>query len=254
MPYKLQGRNVLITGGSRGLGAEIARKFAAEGSNVAINYVNSEAPAQDLAAELQQKHNVKTVVIKGDGGVLADCVRCVQETINAFGGLDVIIGNAGWTKFTQFDDLDAMTEAEWDKCWAVNVKGMHALIKAAMPTFNQNPEGGVFIITSSVAGVSLSGSSMAYSVTKAAQLHLMKCLANTQGAKVRVNAVLPGLLLTDWGNLYGEERLAMLKDRAVLKKETELGDCADAFVMLAKNTSITGENLRVDSGLVVQHM
>lgn len=112
-----------------------------------------------------------------------------------------------------------MTEAEWDKCWAVNVKGMHALIKAAMPTFNQNPEGGVFIITSSVAGVSLSGSSMAYSVTKAAQLHLMKCLANTQGAKVRVNAVLPGLLLTDWGNLYGEERLAMLKDRAVLKKE-----------------------------------
>jgi NAD(P)-dependent dehydrogenase (short-subunit alcohol dehydrogenase family) len=73
-----------------------------------------------------------------------------------------------------------------------------ALVREAMPTFNDNPDGGVFIITSSIAGTSLAGSSMAYSVTKAAQLHLMRCLANTQGSKVRINAVLPGLLLTDW--------------------------------------------------------
>lgn len=218
-----------------GLGAGIARKFAAEGCNVAINYANNETPAQELAKELQQNHNIKTLVIKGDGGVMADCQHCVQETIKAFGGIDVIIGNAGWTKFTNFEDLDAMSEAEWDKCWAVNVKGMHALLKEAMPTFKQNPEGGVFLITSSVAGVSLSGSSMAYSVTKAAQLHLMKCLANTQGAKVRINAVLPGLLLTDWGNIYGEERIAALKDRAVLKKEVGLQQglsleaCADPY-------------------------
>ncbi|KAK5114986.1 hypothetical protein LTR85_010024 [Meristemomyces frigidus] len=254
MPYKLQDRSVLITGGSRGLGAEIARKFAAEGCNVAINYANNEAPAQELAKELEQEYKVKAVVIKGDCGVMADCTRCVEETIKALGGIDVVIGNAGWTKFTDFNDLDAMSEEEWDKCYAVNVKGQHALLKAALPTFKKNAEGGVFLITSSVAGVSLSGSSMAYSVTKAAQLHLMKCLANTQGEKVRINAVLPGLLLTDWGNLYGEERLAMLKDRAVLKQETKLGDCADAYVLLAKNTSITGENLRVDSGLVIQHL
>lgn len=207
---------------SRGLGAEISRKFAAQGCNIAINYVNSEAPAQELAKQLQQDHNIKTVTIKGDGGVMADCARCVQETIKAFGGIDIVVGNAGWTKFTNFNDLDAMTEAEWDKCWSVNVKGMHALLKEALPTFKKNSEGGVFLITSSVAGVSLSGSSMAYSVTKAAQLHLMKCMANTQGEKVRINAVLPGLLLTDWGNLYGEERLAMLKDRAVLKKEVRV--------------------------------
>lgn len=185
---------------------------------------------------------------------MADCARCVSSTIEAFGGLDIVIGNAGWTRFTDFSDLDAMSEDEWDKCYAVNVKGMHALLKAALPAFKKNAEGGVFIITSSVAAVSLGGSSMAYSVTKAAQVHLMKCLANTQGNKVRINAVLPGLLLTDWGNLYGEEQVKAIKERAVLKKETELGDCADAYVMLAKNTSITGENLRVDSGLVVQHL
>ena len=76
-----------------------------------------------------------------------------------------------------------------------------ALLRAALPTFNVNPEGGAMIITSSVAGTSLGGSSMAYSVTKCAQLHLMRCLAQTQGPKVRINAVLPGLLLTEWVRL-----------------------------------------------------
>lgn len=105
-------------------------------------------------------------------------------------------------------------------------------------------------MTGSVAGKSLSGSSMAYSVTKAAQVHLMKCLANTQGPKVRINSVLPGLLLTDWGNLYGEERLAALKGAAALKKETELGDCAQAYVDIARNTSMTGQAVHVGKWMV----
>jgi len=87
-----------------------------------------------------------------------------------------------------------------------------ALVREAMPTFNANPEGGVFIITSSIAGTSLAGSSMAYSVTKAAQIHLMRCLANTQGSKVRINAVLPGLLLTDWvRNIKGKKSAKTLQ-------------------------------------------
>jgi NAD(P)-dependent dehydrogenase (short-subunit alcohol dehydrogenase family) len=105
------------------------------------------------------------------------------------------------------------------QCWAVNVKGQMALLRAALPIFNANPDGdfcfrfrlssnfqgGSMIITSSVAGASVGGSSMAYSVTKAAQLHLMRCLASTQGPKVRVNAVLPGLLLTDWVRMLSVE-------------------------------------------------
>lgn len=181
--------------------------------------MSSEAPAQALSKELQDKYNVKTTVIQGDGGVVADVQNCVQQTIKAFGGIDIIIGNAGFTKFSDFKDLDALTYEEWDKCFHTNVTGNHALLKEALPTFNSNPDGGVFIMTSSVAGKSLSGSSMAYSVTKAAQIHLMKCLANTQGPKVRVNAVLPGLLLTDWGNLYGEERINAIKKQAALQQE-----------------------------------
>ncbi|KAF2720786.1 NAD(P)-binding protein [Polychaeton citri CBS 116435] len=254
MVYELKGRNVLVTGGSRGLGAEICRKFAAEGANVAINYANSEAPAKKLAEQIESEFKVKTVILKGDGGVLDECKGLVQDTIKAFGGIDVVIGNAGWTKFVDFSDLGAMTETEWDKCWAVNVKGQKALLEAALPTFKENADGGAFVITSSIAGRSISGSSMAYSVTKAAQLHLMKCMAQTQGPKVRINAVLPGLLLTDWGAGFGDERIAALKDKAVLKKETDIGECADAFIMLAKNTSITGQAIQVDSGLQVQHL
>lgn len=234
---------------TRGLGAEIARKFAAEGSNIAINYHSKEAPAKELSRELESQYHIETTVLQGDAGNVSDIERCVRETVETLGGLDIIIGNAGWTRFSQFDNLDDLSYDEWDKCWNTNVKGNHALLKTAMPIFQANPDGGVFIMTSSVAGKSLSGSSMAYSVTKAAQIHLMKCLANTQGpksgGKVRVNAILPGLLLTDWGNLYGEERIAGLKNMAALKRETNLDDCAQVFVDVARNTSWTGQAIHI---------
>jgi NAD(P)-dependent dehydrogenase (short-subunit alcohol dehydrogenase family) len=124
----------------------------------------------------------------------------------------------GYTRFSNFADLSAPTAADWDTCFAVNVRAQTHLLHAALATFNANPDGGSFIVTSSIAGIRPGGSSMPYSVTKAAQLHLMRCLAATQGPKVRVNAVLPGLLLTEWGQLYGEERIRRLEERAWLKK------------------------------------
>ena len=203
----------------RGLGAEVARKFAAEGSNIAINYANNEEPAQKLSKEIQDKHGVKTTVIKGDGTNMEDCKRCVQDTVKAFGGIDIIIANAGWTRFSDFADLDSMSDDEWNRCWNAQVMGPKKYVQEALPHFKKNPEGGVVIITSSIAAQSIGGSSMPYCVTKAAQVHFMKCLAQTQGPTVRINAVLPGLLLTDWGNQYGDERIKMLNEKAVLKHE-----------------------------------
>lgn len=122
----------------------------------------------------------------------------VKEAATQLGSLDIVIANAGWTRFGEFSDLSALSEDEWDKCWAVNVRAPLTLMKAAKPHFDKNDQGGVFLITSSVAAQTIGGSSMAYSVTKAAQVHLTKCMANTQGQKIRCNAVLPGLLLTEW--------------------------------------------------------
>ncbi|RVX69040.1 hypothetical protein B0A52_06753 [Exophiala mesophila] len=205
MPYSLKGRNVLVTGGSRGLGALIAQRFAAEGANVAINYISSAQDAENLAVTLKSDFGVETFTIRGDQGLERDCIVMVNETIVTLGGIDVVIANAGWTKFTNFGDLYSMKESEWDRCWAVNVKGCLHLCREAMKTFNKNPEGGVFLMTSSAGG-----------------------------------------------SKFGEERLEALKNKAVLKKETDLEDCANAFVFAAKNSSLTGASIRVDSGYAIR--
>ncbi|KAI9822748.1 MAG: hypothetical protein M1832_002981 [Thelocarpon impressellum] len=254
MPYDLRNRNVLVTAGSRGLGALVAENFAREGCNVAINYLANTEAARATVERIAKVDQGMVALIQGDAGVQADCVRMVRESVEKLGGLDIIVSNAGWTKLSRFDDLDGNSEEDWDKCFAVNVKGHMFLLREALATFNANPDGGVFLVTSSVAAVALSGSSMPYSVTKSAGLHLVKCLAATQGPKVRVNAVLPGLLLTDWGDKFGPEKIAATKAKAVLKKETELRDCAAAFVSIAQNASMTGQGVQVDSGLFVGMM
>ncbi|KAG9246441.1 short-chain dehydrogenase/reductase-like protein sdr [Calycina marina] len=248
MPYDFKGKKVLVTGGSRGLGEYICVKFAKEGCNVAINYVSSVDRANAVAEKVED-HGVRACLIQGDMGIEADVKRTVETAIEILGGLDIIISNAGYTRFSKFDDLSAATVDDWQTTYAVNVLAQRHLLFQALPIFNSNPHGGVMIMSSSIAGIKTSGSSMPYSVTKAAQLHLMKCLAATQGPKVRVNAVLPGLLLTEWGLRYPQERIDQVTEAALLKKATDLDDCAQAFVDIARNTSMTGQSVVVDSGL-----
>ncbi|OAL47030.1 short chain dehydrogenase/reductase [Pyrenochaeta sp. DS3sAY3a] len=251
MPYDLKGRNVLVTGGSAGLGELISITFAKEGANVAVNYFNRVEPAQKVQKACEEQ-GVKAVVVQADMTSTADAKRAVQETIKQLGGIDIIIANAGWTRFSEWKDLESMSEEEWDRCWSANVKVPKALLSEARATFEKNPDGGHLITTGSIAAVSQGGSSMPYAVTKAAQLQLVKCLAVTVGPKIRVNTVLPGLLLTEWGLKYSEERIEGAKNAAVLKHETFLDDCVSAFIMLAKNTSMTGMRIQVDAGLNVQ--
>jgi NAD(P)-dependent dehydrogenase (short-subunit alcohol dehydrogenase family) len=94
MPYVLPGKNVLVTGGSRGLGALVAEKFAAEGCHVAINYVANHERARDTARKINQACKTKAVIIQGDVGLLADCERIIQEALSKLGGLDIIVSNA----------------------------------------------------------------------------------------------------------------------------------------------------------------
>ncbi|PWY76226.1 NADP(+)-dependent dehydrogenase [Aspergillus heteromorphus CBS 117.55] len=250
--YSLRNRVALITGGSRGLGALVARKYAAEGCNVAINYASSKDAAEKLAAEIREQYKVKAITIQGDASQRIDCINAVNATIEQLGGVDIVVSNAGWTKITNFADLDAMDDDDWDKCWSTNVKGHFYLFKAALPTFNANPDGGVFLLTSSIAATTATGSSLPYAVTKAAGLHLVKCLAQTQGSKVRVNAVLPGLLLTEWGQRFSAQAIEGWTQKAVLKKAPELEDTANTYVMLAQNTSMTGQAITIDSGFAIR--
>lgn len=123
------------------------------------------------------------------------------------------------------------------------------LLQAAEATFNANATGGSLLITSSIAGQNPVGSSMAYSVSKAAGLHMMRCMANALGPKIRVNAVLPGLLLTEWGSAFGEERIEQVRQKAALKDVVSIEECADAFVLMARSGAMTGSALKIDAGL-----
>ncbi|KAI9654544.1 MAG: hypothetical protein M1821_006634 [Bathelium mastoideum] len=252
MSLNLNGRKVLVTGGARGIGAKIVARFAAEGCDVAINYLNSQDIAESLAKRVQLEHGVKAVTIQGDMAHTADCKALVRKAVEALGGLDVLISNAGNTKIAAFDDLHALSEEDWDHTWNVLTKANVFLLQEALPTFNANPEGGVFLIMSSLAGLITNGSSMAYSVTRAATLHLMQCLAQTQGPKVRVNAVCPGFVSTERSETLGPERIKGFEEMATLKRLTTREEVADAFVFLAKNPAMTGERIRIDSGMAIR--
>lgn len=134
MSYSLKGRNALITGGSRGLGALVAQKYAAEGCNVAINYLSSKDVAEELASSLRTQYGVNAVTVQGDANRRQDCSNAIKTTIEQLGGLDIVVSNAvsssnacfsryclrliavkGWTKMTTFGDLDAMDDDDWDR-------------------------------------------------------------------------------------------------------------------------------------------
>jgi NAD(P)-dependent dehydrogenase (short-subunit alcohol dehydrogenase family) len=214
----------LITGASRGVGAAVARALAAQGdTRVVVNYHSNASAANQLVDEL---HKMRPAISNGGSGdskpwfiaIRADTsnreqmTSLVQQTINQMGRLDIVVSNVGWTRMTDFMNLDdADDEADWDRCFDVNVKSHFRLFRACQPHLEQSE--GVFIATASVAGVKPSGSSLVcyfhdckrrsvltgekpYAVTKAALIHLVKSLAIIAGPKIRVNSVAPGVLMT----------------------------------------------------------
>jgi NAD(P)-dependent dehydrogenase (short-subunit alcohol dehydrogenase family) len=137
--------------------------------------------------------------------------------VSTFGRLDVVISNAGWTRVTNFSNLDeGLEDEDWDRCLLYNVKSHLWLMHAAKPYLEESE--GAFVTTASVAGVKPSGSSLPYAVTKAAAIHLSKALAVICSPRIRVNSVSPGLLLTEWGLKFGEEKINAATQATKLKR------------------------------------
>ncbi len=244
----LRGQAGLITGGGTGLGREIALQLAGEGMDLGIAYSRSREDAERTVRDVEALGG-RAVALQADLKETADAARLVGEFAEVFGRMDLLIHNAATTKFAAFPDLEAVDEAVWDEIFAVNTKSAFFLARAAAPLLKRDG-GGQIITTSSIAGIGTRGSSLPYCVSKAALIHLTKCLAVALAPEVRVNSVAPGLLLTRWAAGFGDERLQAMADRALLKKATDLEDVAAAFVMFAKNTSITGQVIVVDAGLM----
>ena len=238
-------KTVLITGASRGIGAYAARAFAAEGYKVAVNYFKSENEAASLAKE------IGGIAVKADVSDPLQAEELVKKTLEKFGHIDVLVNNAA-IALTQKVICDVGAD-EWDRLFAVNVRGMFNCTKAALDSMITRQNGKIINI-SSVWGITGGSCEVAYSASKAAVIGFTKALAKeTAPSRITVNCIAPGVIKTDMNAHLSEQ------DYAALKEETPLGrigtpqDIAGAMLFLASPAAdfITGQVITADGGISI---
>jgi len=242
----LRGTAALVTGGGTGLGRVISLALAREGANVAVNYTRSEKEANDTADAIRGL-GVEALTIRADVSRPADAQEMVERVASEFGRLDVLINNAGRTVFVPFPDLEAVSVEDWDAIMAVNVRGPWLCSKAVAPIMKRQGNGRI-VMTTSVSGLRAGGSSLPYTVSKAAETQLVRGLAMALAPEITVNAIAPGLIDTRWGRAWGDKAFEDAIKAAPLKRLPTLEDCAAAVAMLVKNDSMTGQSIVVDAG------
>jgi len=246
----LDGKHVLITGASTGIGAALARAFAAQGARLALHYRAHEAEAKALAAGLTGGGTAPALV-RGDLSKRGEARRVVDEAAAALGGLDILINNAGGLgerrPITEVDD------ALFDFVYDLNVRAVLAATQAAIPHFEKRG-GGNIINVGSVAGIDGGGAGASvYSSAKAAVHNLTRHTARDLAKKnIRVNTVAPGAIATPFHERTPKERLDAMRNAAPLGRIGEAQDCVGAFLFLASNELsgyITGNIVHVNGGL-----
>jgi 3-oxoacyl-[acyl-carrier protein] reductase len=245
---KLRGAVALVTGGNGGLGQRICHALAAEGVNIAVMYARSREQAEGVAAELAGRHQVQARAFACDITDRAQVERLVADVTGQFGRLDILVNDAAYNKAIPFQDLDGLTEEEWDRILAVNLTGPMRLIKAVAPVMKAQGRGRIVNI-SSVAGLGPSGSSIAYAVSKAGLIHLTKCMAVALAPETLVNCVAPGMLegTRATANLR-QEQIERANSGALLKRAADKDDCADMVVTMCRTDTMTGQTTVIDAG------
>ncbi len=249
------GRIVVITGASTGLGRAIAVETAGRGAKaVVINYASSAAEAEETA-RLVAAAGAEPMVIQGDVADDAACIA-IAKAAERFGRIDALFNNAGITKFApNHADLDAVNDEDFLRLYKVNVVGAFQMIRAARSLLEAGEAAGAVVNTSSIAGVTGIGSSVPYAASKGALTTMTLSLARALAPKIRVNAICPGFIDTPWfGRGMPPESLDRMRANVAastpLKAASTAEDIAGAAVFLASPASrhITGETLLVDAG------
>ncbi len=243
-------RVALVTGASTGIGRAAAVALAEAGFDVTVNYSRSEQAARETAA-LAQAKGARTLLFPCDVSDDPSVRRMLAAVEQEFGRLDALVNNAGITTEIRPKDFDAMTAEVWDRIFAVNVRGVFQVTRAAVPLLKQVR--GSIVNTASIVGLRPGPQPLPYTASKAAVVSLTKLLALNLGPEIRVNAVAPG-----W--VEGEWMARMLKDNyeglmARRAKSTPLGRCvtpkdvADVIVnLITGNRLVNGEVIVVDGG------
>lgn len=233
------GRVAFVTGGGTGLGRSIAYALAKAGYAVAIGYHRSAEDAIEAVGHLQDL-GARSIAVEGDLLDPGAARQLVSEVIDAFGRLDVLVNNAAATTRVPFRDIDALDPATWDRIQAVNVRAPFFLVQAAASWLRDT--NGCVVNIASIAGLAPRGSSIPYSVAKAALIHLTKCLAVALAPSVRVVAVAPGNLPTNWGRTAVD---ATGREEDVAANSL-VQSVASAVVAAVENPSMTGSVVVVD--------
>lgn len=238
-------RTALITGASRGIGAATARVLSQEGYHVVINYLHSEQEANDLAASLKN-----AVAVRADVSKSQDVSYLVSEARRAFGKIDLLVNNAAIAEQKLFFDV---TEEDWDLLFQVNLKSMFLLCKKVLPEMVQR-RSGTIINLSSIWGMTGASCEVPYSAAKAGVIGFTKALAKEVGpSKVRVNAVAPGVIITDMNASLSEDTLTQLKEETPLCELGKAEDVANTIAFLASDKAafITGQVISPNGGILI---
>lgn len=247
---ELKGTVALVTGGNGGLGQRICHALAQEGVHIAVMYARSRDQAEAVARDLASRYQINAAAFACDVTDASAVVGAVDAVTNRFGRLDILINDAAYNKSIPYHDLDSLTQQVWDKIIDVNLTGPMRLIKAAAPVLKAQGRGRIVNI-SSVAGLTPTGSSIAYAVAKAGLIHLTRCMAVALAPEVLVNCVAPGFLegTRATANLR-TEHIERSISGAALKKAADKDDCADMVVTMCRTDTMTGQTTVIDAGRV----
>lgn len=250
----LDGKRALVTGGGTGLGAATALGLARLGASVCVNYSRSAEAAEEVAAKCRDL-GVEAMTAQADVSEDADCRGLVERTVQGLGGVDILINNAGITKFAEHSDLDALDADDFMRLYKVNVVSVFQMTRAARSQLEAANKGAVVNI-SSVAGVTGMGSSVAYAATKGAINTMTLSLARALAPKIRVNAVCPGYIASGWftkyqGDAFEDRTAERVVRTSPLQVASQPEDIAGTVLFLAGDESahMTGETLIIDAGL-----